>query len=104
VTTLVVSFFLFGAVSLVLGLPLFLVARNTGRPDTVRRFAGGAAFVGLFCATLTFSSERLVNQCLATGSNPAYTCLDPGSAGLQALAIVGYGIVAWLTALALWRR
>lgn len=102
--TLVVSFVVFGAVSLVVGAPLFVVAHKVGRVDTMRRFAGGAAFVALFCATLEFGSHRLVDQCLATGSNPAYACLDPGSVGLQAIGVVGYGIVAWLTAVALWRR
>ena len=103
-TTLAVAFLLFTAVSLALGLPLFWVARSTGRTDTIRRFAGGAAFVGLFCATLAYGSDRLVTQCLATGANPEYACLDPGSAGLKAIALVGYAIVAWLTALTLWRR
>jgi hypothetical protein len=104
VTTLVVAFVLFSAVSLALGLPLFWVARSRDRTDTIRRFVGGAAFVGLFCATLEYGSERLVAQCLATGANSEYRCLDPGSAGLKSMAVVGYAIVAWLTALALWRR
>ena len=103
-TTLFVSFVLFTAVSLALGIPLFLVARTIGRADTVRRFAGGAAFVGLFCATLAYSSDRLVNQCIASGANPEFACVDLGSAGLKAMAIVGYAIAAWLTAIVLWRR
>lgn len=103
-TTLFVSFVLFTAVSLALGIPLFLVARSVGRVDSARRFAGGAAFVGLFCATLAYSSDRLVNQCIASGANPEFACVDLGSAGLKAMALAGYAIVAWLTAIVLWRR
>ena len=102
--TTLVAFLLFGAASLASGSPLFLVARSRGRADTVRRFAGGAVLVGLFCAALEFGSERLVSQCVATGRNPAYACIDIGATALQSIAIVSYSVVAWLTALVLWRR
>ena len=99
--TLVIAFFQFGIAALVLGTPLFLMARRKGRPELLRKFVIGAAGIGLFCGLVAAGSERLVNQCDAAG-NP--TCIDYGGAGFQVFALFGYALVAFGSALALRRE
>ncbi len=98
---LVIAFFKFGVAALVLGTPLFLMARRKGRPEVLRKFVIGAAGIGLFCGLVAAGSERLVNRCDAAG-NP--TCIDYGAAGFQVFALVGYALVAFGSALALRRE
>lgn len=86
---------------LLLAVPLFLVTRRTGRRATARRFLIAAVILGVFCAGLSASSERLVNQCRAAG-NP--TCLDFGASGLQTLLIAGYAIMSWIMTVVVYRE
>ena len=102
-TTLVVAFFSSAQPRWRRGAPLFLVPAARAVP-TRCAFTGGAALVGLLCAALEFGSERLVSQFTAAGGNPAYACVDLAATRFQTIAIGGYAVVAWLTALALWRR
>ena len=102
--TALVAFILFGAAAFVLAAPVFLVARNRSRFDTIRSFAIGAAIVALFCAALEYSSERLVANCIAAGGNPERACVDFGSAGFQTLVLGGYAVGSWFTAFFMWRQ
>ena len=61
-TTLVIAFFQFGVAALVLGIPLFLMARRKGRPEVVRKFVIGAAGIGLFCGLIAAGSEQAREQ------------------------------------------
>ncbi len=90
--TLVIAFFQFGVAALVLGIPLFLMARRKGRPEVFRKFVIGAAGIGLFCGLIAAGSEKLVNQCEVAGNS---TCIDFGGAGFQVFALVGYALVAF---------
>ncbi len=99
--TLVIAFFQFGVAALVLGTPLFRIARRKGRPEVIRRFVIGAASIGLFCGLVAAGSERLVSQCEVAG-NP--TCIDYGAAGFQIFALFGYALVAVGSALTLRRE
>jgi len=92
VITLVIAFFKFGVAALVLGIPLFVMARRKGRPKVLRKFVIGAAGIGLFCGLVAAGSERLVNQCDVAGNA---TCIDYGGAGFQVFALVGYALVAF---------
>ena len=99
--TLIIAFFLFGVAALVLGTPLFLMARRKGRPEVIRRFVIGAAGIGLFCGLVAAGSETLVNQCEVAG-NP--TCIDYGGTGFQIFALSGYALGAIGSALTLRRE
>jgi len=101
VITLIIASFLFSGAALVLGTPLFLMARRKGRPEILRRFFIGAAGIGLFCGLVSARSERLVNQCEVAG-NP--TCIDYGAVGFQIFALFGYALGAIGSALTLRRE
>jgi len=85
----------FTGLMLVLGIPLFVVARRKGRTKTTRRFLIAAGVIGLFTALVSASSETLTSRCEAVGN---FNCLDFGSTGLQFIFIVGYAISSWVAA------
>jgi len=94
VTFFAVFFFSTGAM-LILGAPVLMVGRRTGRTETAHRFLIAAGAIGLFNAALATGSERLVGQCRNAGN---LGCVDYGSAGFQLLFVVGYIITSWVTA------
>lgn len=85
----------FTALSLVLGLPLFLVAHRQEQHQLIRQFFMGAVVVGVICGVLDASSQRLVDDCERAG-NPQ--CFDYGSTGLQSIAVAAYATIAWIKA------
>ncbi|MCP5035798.1 MAG: hypothetical protein GY939_28705, partial [Actinomycetia bacterium] len=97
-TTLVVTFSQFGAALLMLGLPLFLMARRKGCTSTERRFLLAAVGTALLCAMAAVGSEMLVSRCESADHS---ACDDVGGSGLQILAVVTYTVAAWVVALQL---
>ena len=95
--TFLIAFVGYTAAGAVLWIPLAVVGRRKRRTRAVNRYLVGAAAMGMICAVIAASSERLVNQCRDAG-NP--TCYDFGATGLQLLFLGGYGfavlLMAWL--------
>ena len=72
---------------LLAGVPVMIIARRRRRVQTIRRFAIAAGLIGLICATVSVSSEELVDSCIAAGNK---NCFDFGADGLQLMLVVGY--------------
>jgi hypothetical protein len=90
-----VALLLFTGLALVLGAPVFVVARMRHRKKTARGFLIAAGVIGVLSAILSFSSEMLESRCEAAG-NPS--CLDFGASGLQLVLVVGYVLASWIVA------
>lgn len=99
--TFVTAFLLYTGLMLVLGIPVFVIARRNGQPTTARRFVVAAVVIGLLSGVVSFTSEQLVMRCEAAGNT---ACFDSGSAGLIVVFVAGYTIVAWVKAIALSRE
>jgi hypothetical protein len=94
------SFAFVAVATLVVGLPVFLVARRQRRADTIRNFLLGAGVIALLCGTMEYVSIRQVNQCLNAGNTD---CVDAGTIGMQMVFVAGYAIAAWITAFSMHR-
>jgi hypothetical protein len=101
----VVTFFsstvLILAVLLVASGPLFYLSWERRNTRKIRNFLIGAAGVAIVCGFLSFSSKQLIAKCHDAGNT---SCFDPGSTGMQAVFVVGYLIVAWVTTGLLYRE
>ena len=95
--TFTTAFFFFTAILLAAAVPVLIVARRDRLSDTIRHFLIGAGVVGLVCAVGSFTSERLVDQCVAAGSSTR-SCADSGTIGFQSLLVAGYAVTAWVRA------
>lgn len=82
-----------------LGLPLWFIAWQKGRRDTIRNFAIGAAAVAVLGGVVAITSERALEQCMAANGR---ACLDPGSDGVQLVMVVFYLIANWFVAYKMW--
>ncbi len=103
-TTWLISIPLFSAVALAAAVPLFWVARKRKQADVARRWAWGALAVGLLCATLEYSGNKAVDQCVAAGGNPETTCVDFGAVGFQLLIAGLFAAGAWWKAHFIWQN
>jgi len=95
-TTLVVVL----AVLAILGLPLWLVAWQSGRRDTIRNFIVAGAGVAMLAAFLEADSAHKVSQCFEAG-NPS--CVDSGALGMILVMTALYVVAAWMAAFSIWR-
>lgn len=90
----------FGALALISGsllllsIPVFVLAWRRRRIPLARKFAIAALAIGLFFATASVGSERLVDNCRASGG---VACLDSGYAGFLFLVGIIY-VIAVATA------
>lgn len=82
---------LFTGILLVLGAPVIVVAWRKGRHLMARRFLIAAGSVGILCAIISTTSEKLVSQCEAAGNT---SCLDSGARGFQVLAVSIFAVGA----------
>ena len=94
-TTFFTATLLFTGLSLLLAVPVIVAAYRRGRSQMIKRFLISGLAVGLFCGALEANSERLVNQCIAAR---LVDCVDYGAAGIQVLAVAGFGFTALLKA------
>ena len=83
------------AVLLVFSVPLIIVARRHGRTADIRKYLIAGAIVAVFSSIIAFSSEQLVERCLAAGN---MSCNDFGSAGFRVLLMGGYAAFALIEA------
>lgn len=83
------------AVLLVFSAPLIIAARRHGRTADIRKYLIAGAIVAVISSIIAFSSERLVEQCLAAGN---MSCNDFGSAGFRFLLMGGYAAFALIEA------
>jgi hypothetical protein len=99
-TTFVVALVGYSAILLLLGFPVVVIARRRRRPDTAKKFVVAALVIGLILAVVSAGSAHLVARCESAGNT---SCNDYGSTGLQVLAVIGFGIASWWTAVILYR-
>lgn len=94
------TFLLVTGLLILLAVPVFVVAWRKRRLTTIRSFLASAVGVGVLCGSIAAGSERQVTQCLEAGNAD---CIDSGAAGLQALMMAIYVIVAWVGAVLIYR-
>ncbi|HEX9848292.1 MAG TPA: hypothetical protein VGB33_07725 [Acidimicrobiia bacterium] len=98
---ILLTFLIVSGVTVVLGAPVFMVAWRKRRTKTIRSFLISAGVVGILSGLTAGSSERQVAQCLEAGNSD---CVDSGAAGLQLLMMVIYVVVAWYSAIVIYRE
>ena len=86
-TTFLTAFVRYAGGLLLVSVPVMVIARRRGLVKTTRRFAVAAGLIGLICATVSVSSEELVDSCIAAGNK---NCFDFGADGLQLMLVVGF--------------
>jgi len=71
----------------VVTIPLFVLAHRRSKRTTTKNFAIAALVVGALMAITSFTSDRLVQQCIDVGNTQ---CVDYGSTGFLLLMGIGY--------------
>ena len=100
-TTFLTALLFVTGILLVCGLPVFVMAWREARRAVARRFLIAAGVIGLFFAAVALSSEKLVEQCGASGS---ILCFDAGFKGLLLVVVIAYLIVAVAAAVRIGRE
>ena len=100
VTTFLTALLFVTGILLLSGLPVFVMAWRRGRTAVALRFLIAAGVIGLFFGAVALSSQRLVEQCGASGS---LACFDVGFKGLLLVVVIIYLIVSVAAAVRLAR-
>lgn len=100
-TAVLGAFLVATAILLVICAPTLYLAWRKGHTKTVGRFLIAAGSVGLVLATLSGSSDVLLNQCQAVNGRD---CVDAGSAGMRLTILGMFAIVAWTKAVILYNE
>ena len=91
---------LFVGLFTLIGSPVMAVAYRRGKSRTMTKFLFAGLLTGLFAAILSATSDALVSRCDEAGNTG---CLDYGTAGIQTLILVAYGLVSLIATVRLIR-